>query len=161
MSSMDSTNINHLIGETLLCNLERTARIARISAFRYFEENKNIDVTFNEYLILEALFSKPKIHQRDLAKLLCKGTANLSRDLEKLEKLGFIQRTLDIRDKRIVKTLELTPLGEEIYNGVNSQTYGHIMEIENIFTPEEHQQFIEYMERLKNRLTDSTEMFFE
>lgn len=158
---MNSTNINHLIGETLLCNLERTARIARISAFRYFDENKNIDVTFNEYLILEALFSKPKIHQRDLAKLLCKGTANLSRDLEKLEKRGIIQRTLDVKGKRIVKTLELTPDGEKIYDDVNSQTYGHVMDIENIFTPEEHQRFIEYMERLKNRLTDSADMFFE
>lgn len=143
------------ISNSLLCNLERTARVARLSAFRFFEENPNIEVTFNEFLIIEALYDTPKIHQGDLARTLSKGAANLSRDLEKLENRGFIQRSLDTKDKRIVKTLILTNKGNQLYQNIIKESLQHIAEIENIFDEKEYKQFFEYIKRLNIKLTET------
>lgn len=143
------------ISDTLLCNLERTARVARLSAFRFFEENPNIEVTFNEFLIIEALYDTPKIHQGDLARILSKGAANLSRDLEKLETRGIIQRTLDTKDKRIVKTLVLTDKGNQLYQNIIKESLQHIIEIENIFDEKEYKLFFEFIGRLNSKLTEA------
>lgn len=143
------------LSDSLSCNVEHTARLCRVSGFRYFEENTNLGISFNDFLIIEALHSNPKIHQRDLAKILFKGTANLSRDLEKLEQKKLIQRSIETKNNRIVKTLLLTQEGENLYNNISSQTLAHVKEIESIFTPEEHEQFLSYIMRLRNRLTET------
>ncbi len=147
-------NLNKL-ADTLICNIEQTARVGRVSAFRYFEENENINVSFNDFLVIEALYTNPKIHQRDLAKILFRGTANLSRDLEKLEKRGLIQRALETKNNRVVKTLLLTEEGEKVFHEVSALSSSHVKEIESIFTPEEHEQFLSYIIRLRNRLTET------
>ena len=72
----DNKNIDKL-SNSLSCNVEQTARILRVSAFRFFEETENIPVSFNDFLIIETLFANPKIHQRDLAKLLFRGTIGI------------------------------------------------------------------------------------
>ena len=113
------------------------------------------------FLILEALYANPKIHQRDLAKILFKGTANLSRDLVRLEDCGLIKRSIDVKAKRIVKTLMLTEEGERIFKDVSKISLKHVSEIEEIFTDEEYKQFLSYIERLQNRLTESVDMVFE
>jgi DNA-binding MarR family transcriptional regulator len=129
--------------------------VGRVSAFRNFEENENINVSFNDFLVIEALYTNPKIHQRDLAKILFRGTANLSRDLEKLEKRGLIQRALETKNNRVVKTLLLTEEGEKVFHEVSALSSSHVKEIESIFTPEEHEQFLSYIIRLRNRLTET------
>lgn len=149
------------LSDTLLCNLEQTARIARVQAFRFFEETKDIEVSFNEYIIIEALFLNPKIHQRDLAKFLYKGTANLSRDLEKLEAKKIIKRTIDTKDKRIVKTLELTSKGEKIYSQASEKALEHINQMECIFNEKEYIEFLGYIKRLRAKLTEACEMIFD
>ena len=151
---MSDKNLNKL-ADSLICNIEQTARVGRVSAFRYFEENENIKVSFNDFLVIEALYTNPKIHQRDLAKILYRGTANLSRDLEKLEKRGLIQRAIETKNNRVVKTLLLTKEGEAIYHEVSTQSLSHVKELESVFSPEEHEQFLSYITRLRNRLTET------
>lgn len=145
---------------TIVYNLENTARIAKVLACRFFDEN-NFDVSFSEHIILDTLRNHPKIHQRDLAKLLYKGTANLSRDLEKLENRGLIKRSIESREKRIVKTITLTQQGIKTCNNVSIKTQEHLAQLENIFTKEEHEQFIALILKLRNRLTESKDMIFE
>ena len=149
------------ISDSLICNLERTARVARVSAYRFFEENPRIDVTFNEYLIIEALFDTPIIHQGDLARILSRGAANLSRDLEKLEVRGLIKRALDTKDKRIVKTLVLTKEGEQIYHNVMRECYCHVMDIESVFDEAEYKQFLGFIQRLNSKLVESCDYTYK
>lgn len=151
----------HKLSDTVISNLECTARIARILAHRFFDENEDFGVTFNEFMIIDALNIKPGIHQRDLAKILFKGTANLSRDLEKLEKRGLIKRAVNTKDKRIVKTLMLTQKGQKVYHDVGICVNKHLVQIESIFSPQEHEMFLSFILRLKDRLTDSEDMIFE
>ena len=49
----------------------------------------------------------------------------------------------------------LTEEGKRIYLEVSTQSLAHVKEIESIFTPEEHEQFLSYIIRLRNRLTET------
>lgn len=151
----------HKLTDTLIYKLESTARIARIMAIRNFDKNKNISLSFNEFTIIDTIYTSPKIHQRDLAKILFKGTANLSRDLDKLEARGFIKRNIDTKKKRIVKTLTLTPLGIKAYKEVSTKVHSHISTIEDIYSKEEFELFTVFLERLKDRLCETEDMVFE
>lgn len=152
---------NNKLSDTLIYNLETTARISRALACRQFEECKEVEVTFNEYVIIDALYSNPGVHQRDLAKIICKGTANLSRDLEKLEEKGLIERIINSKGKRIVKTLKLTNLGKKVHNQTEFFIRKSIARVENIFSEEEYTQFQTLIAKLRDKLTESSDMFFE
>lgn len=157
---METKSNMHKLSDTLIYSLECCARITRVLAHRFFDESEDINITFNEYIIIDALYLNPKIHQRDLAKLLFKGTANLSRELEKLEKRGLIKRMADIKGKRIVKTLILTSLGEQIYHNTSIFVRNHIRNIESVFSKKEHDEFIFLISKLQNTLTDSNDLIF-
>ena len=149
------------LSETLISNLESTARISKISAIRYFNEHKDMNITFHEFVIIDALYNFPNIHQRDLAKKLYIGTANLSRDLEKLEKRGLIQRNTNLKDKRMVKTLTLTDIGNKMYLDINGTVYQHVKDIESVLTNEEYNSFLNLLSKIKNKLTEDGVMVFE
>ena len=97
---MRKENQTHKLADTLICNIEQVARLGRHSASKFFDKNSNLSVSFNDFLILEALFDNPDIHQRNLAKILVRSVANLSRELDRLEKRGLVERTVDVKDRR-------------------------------------------------------------
>lgn len=152
---MKKENQVHRLANTLICNIEQVARLGRRSATQYFDKNDNIPVSFNDFLILETLFDNPNIHQRSLAKILVRGTANLSRELDRLEKLDLIERDVNIKDKRIVKTLKLSDKGYKIYQEACDNCVSHVEEIENVFSQKEFEIFISYIIKLKKRLIET------
>lgn len=157
---MTNTKVLNL-AETLTCKLEQTARIMRISGMRFFEQN-NFGLSFSEFVILDQIYNNKDVHQRDLAKHLQKGTANLSRELDELEKRNLINRIIDTKGKRIVKKLSLTEKGIEIYSNVGKYTVEQILSIEKIYTESELKIFKSFLTRLNDKLTDSGHiMIFE
>lgn len=152
---MQKENHAHKLANTLICKMEQTARLGRLSACRFFDKNENLSISFNDFLILEALFDNPEIHQRNLAKVLVRGTANLSRDLDKLEKRGIIARTVDIKSNRAVKTLKLSKEGEKLYLEICNECVKHVENIENIFSQDEIKTFIFLIEKFKTRLIET------
>ena len=149
---MEKEKSSYNVTNTLLFNLEQTARIARISAIHYFEETKEIDISYNDFSILDAIFLNPEISQADLAKLLAKDTANLSRDLDKLEKKNYLKRTVDTKANRIIKKTILTKIGLELHKKITNTAKSQIEKLESVFTEQEKEQFKSYLIRLKNNL---------
>jgi len=143
------------LSNTLICNIEQVARLGRISAYRFFDKNENIEVSFNEFLILEVLYDNPEIHQRNLAKILVKGTANLSRDLDKLEKREIIRRTVSVKNNRTVKTLKLTEQGENIYLDICQKCIEHVKNLEDIFSQDDLKTFMNLIQKYKARLIET------
>ena len=143
------------LSNTLICNIEQVARLGRISAYRFFDKNENIEVSFNEFLILEVLYDNPEIHQRNLAKILVKGTANLSRDLDKLEKREIIKRTVSVKNNRTVKTLKLTEQGENIYLDICQKCIEHVKNLEDIFSKDDLKTFMNLIQKYKARLIET------
>ena len=81
--------------------------------------------------------------------------------MEKLEKRGLIKRNIDIKGKRVVKTLMLTQKGEKVYHDVSVIVHNHVAKVENIFSKEEYEQFLSLLLKLRGRLTESSDMIFE
>lgn len=145
----------------LFSNIGQTSKILKIFAIRFFNEHKNTNISFNEFDIIHSLKNNPNIHQRDLAKILLRGTANLSKDLNSLEKKNLINRIVDIKNNRMVKRLQLTDLGKKLYDNIGEIFQVYANNLKNLYTEEEYKQFNSYLERLKNKLTESVDMVFE
>jgi len=145
----------------LFSNIGQTSKILKIFAIRFFNEHKNTNISFNEFDIIHSLKNNHNIHQRDLAKILLRGTANLSKDLNSLEKKNLIRRVIDIKNNRMVKRLQLTDLGNKLYNDIGDIFQIYAKNLENLYTKEEYKQFNSYLDRLKNKLTESVDMVFE
>lgn len=149
---MRKENQTHKLADTLICNIEQVARLGRHSASKFFDKNSNLSVSFNDFLILEVLFDNPDIHQRNLAKILVRSVANLSRELDRLEKRGLVERTVDVKDRRTVKTLKLSEAGQQVYQKACETCVKQVENIENVFTQKEYETFMNYLFKLKNRL---------
>lgn len=152
---MRKENQTHKLADTLICNIEQVARLGRHSASKFFDKNSNLSVSFNDFLILEALFDNPDIHQRNLAKILVRSVANLSRELDRLEKRGLVERTVDVKDRRTVKTLKLSEAGQQVYQKACETCVKQVENIENVFTKKEYETFMNYLFKLKNRLIET------
>lgn len=59
-----------------------------------------INVTTEQWAILNRLKENSELSQKELAKLTFKDNANITRILDKLEKKGFVVRQSDINDRR-------------------------------------------------------------
>ena len=152
---MRKENQTHKLADTLICNIEQVARLGRHSASKFFDKNSNLSVSFNGFLILETLFDNPDIHQRNLAKILVRSVANLSRELDRLEKRGLVERTVDVKDRRTVKTLKLSEAGQQVYQKACETCVKQVENIENMFTQKEYETFMNYLFKLKNRLIET------
>jgi len=145
----------------LFSNIGQTSKILKIFAIRFFNEHKNTNISFNEFDIIHTLKTNQNIYQRDLAKILLRGTANLSKDLNSLENKNLIKRIVDIKDNRMVKRIQLTDLGNKLYNDIGEIFETYAKSLENLYTEKEYKLFNSYLDRLKNKLTKSVDMVFE
>ena len=149
------------LADTMISTLGKAARIERVLAIRCFNEIKNIDLTYNEFLILDTLNFNSGIHQRDLAQRMVMATGNLCRELERLEEKNYIERQWDKKGKRMVKTLVITDLGKKQYDKAIKSVEKYIMIMEDIYTPQEHKALKEYLSRLLDKLNESIDIVFE
>jgi len=152
---------NFKFSETLIHHLDNTAKIERTIGARYFDNHNEFDITYNNFLIIELLFTNPNIHQRNIARALLMGTANLSKELDRMENKGLIKRKITLKDKKMVKTVRLTKKGEEIYHTIVDDWEKFVTDLENIYTKEESKTFKEFLLRMKNKLTESIDMVIE
>ena len=147
--------------KTLIHHLDNTAKIERTIGARYFDRHNEFDITYNNFLIIELLFTNPDIHQRNIARALLMGTANLSKELERMESKGLIKRKITEKNKKMVKTVKLTKKGEEIYHTIVGDWEKFVTDLESIYTKEELKTFTEFLLRMKNKLTESIDMVLE
>ena len=147
--------------ETLIHHLDNTAKIERTIGARYFDRHNEFDITYNNFLIIELLFTNPDIHQRNIARALLMGTANLSKELERMENKGLIKRKITEKNKKMVKTVKLTKKGEEIYHTIVDDWEKFVVDLESIYKKEELKTFTEFLLRMKNKLTESIDMVLE
>ena len=147
--------------ETLIHHLDNTAKIERTIGARYFDRHNEFDITYNNFLIIELLFTNPDIHQRNIARALLMGTANLSKELDRMESKGLIKRKITEKNRKMVKTVKLTKKGEEIYHTIVGDWEKFVTDLENIYTKEELKTFTEFLLRMKNKLTESIDMVLE
>ncbi len=76
-------------------------------------KNNNIDVTTEQWAILNRLNEKSGLTQKEVAKLTFKDNANITRIVDKLEKKDLVIRQTDANDRRTWK-ISITKKGKEV-----------------------------------------------
>ncbi|GET29715.1 MarR family winged helix-turn-helix transcriptional regulator [Prolixibacter sp. SD074] len=101
--------------EQPLCHLlGQTVRIYKNKLFAMFKENE-IEITFEQFAILNLLYSEKAFIQQDLANQMQKNKSIILRQINSLLDKNYVERTRNDKDKR-KKTLILTEKGISTLN---------------------------------------------
>ena len=145
---------HHFI-DSIFYEIELTAKCTQMLGRQAFEIYK-IDISLEEVAILDTIITNPNICQRDIAKLILKDRANTGKLLESLENKGLIERKLDIKNNRPVKTAVITETGLKKFNEVSEKFRPHIEivkdKIQNSDLNKLRDLLKEFREVLKNTL---------
>ncbi|MBR1908860.1 winged helix-turn-helix transcriptional regulator [bacterium] len=147
--------------QSLFYNIEQTARICRAGVDSYFEQHAEGKISFDEFIILETVLCNPEICQRDLAKLILKGTSHTSKFLAVLERKGYIKRPVDTKGKRIVKKMEVTEEGLEAYNFASKIAMEFVQGIESSISSKEAQNCEKFLNKIKETMYKTDDIIFE
>lgn len=98
--------------KTVFYSIERT-----IKTYRKFSRHNFLkvvdDITIDQKLILQYLNDHPELSQNEIAELVFKDNASLTRMIELMVKKGFLRRSINPEDRRRFN-IELTAKGKEI-----------------------------------------------
>ena len=106
--------------ESILYDIEQTAKVTRLAAAQLFVALR-IDLSSDEYKVLDVISVSDGICQRDLAKLILRDRANTGRILNSLEEKELIERFVDTKNNRLVKKMILTDKGHKKLHEINEQ----------------------------------------
>ncbi len=101
------------ITDTAFYKMTQISRYSRIVGKKILEKYLT-GVTIEEYAALSLISSTPNMHQAEIANHLVLEKGRVAKLVESLEIKGFIERTASVRNKKLVKVLNITKAGEEI-----------------------------------------------
>ena len=128
--------------ETIYYEMEQTGKVMKLLANQIFNK-LNIGLIPAEYIALDVIACNENICQRDLAKLILKDRATTGRLVESLEKKGFICRSVDTKNNRLVKNLSVTSDGYKLIKEITNEIKRRLENTNNIISENE-------VEKLKN-----------
>lgn len=85
------------------------------------------DLSISQFGILEALFHKGPLCQRDIATKILKSTGNITMVIDNLERRALVRRERAAEDRRYI-TIHLTEAGELLIAGVFPRVLAAIVE---------------------------------
>ncbi|RIV71132.1 MarR family winged helix-turn-helix transcriptional regulator [Flagellimonas aequoris] len=98
--------------KTVFYTIERTIKTYRRFSKQNFSKVVN-DITVDQKLILQYLNDRPELSQNEIAELVFKDNASLTRMIELMVRKRFLKRSIRPEDRRRFN-IELTSKGKEI-----------------------------------------------
>lgn len=98
--------------KTVFFTIEKT-----IKSYRKFCQ-KNIskvvdDITIDQKLILQYINAYPDLNQKEIAELVFKDNASMTRMVDSMVKKKYLKRSMNVKDRRRYK-IEIPPKGKDI-----------------------------------------------
>lgn len=109
---VNEKDVNYF-SESVAHEIIKTAIYLRIKGSQYFSKI-NMEITFEQYIALDAISHSPDICQRDLCKLILKDRSNTGRILNILDEKGYVERTIETKKNRLIKKIKITEKGQKI-----------------------------------------------
>lgn len=134
-----------------LANIYRSARLSGTQ-----EEGGSLNACHHIYIF--HICRNPGISQEQLARRICVNKSNVTRHLSALEQSGYVTRTADPDDRRVMQVWP-TAKAEAMFPRVRSLMQEWEEELLSDFTEEEKNSLLSLMERVMNRaaaLVDQT-----
>lgn len=135
--------------------IDKTAVYLKVYGAQFFN-SKNFGITLEQFIALVALFESDNICQRDLSKLILKDRSNTSRILNILEEKGLIERTIDTKQKRLVKKVCLTKSGKELLLKIGPEIKKSYQTLITGISDEEIEAVKNILKKLRNNLSENT-----
>jgi len=98
--------------KTVFYTIERTIKTYRRFSKQHFLEVVD-NITVDQKLILQYLNDHPELSQNEIAELVFKDNASLTRMIDLMVRKGFLKRSINPEDRRRFN-IELTPKGKEV-----------------------------------------------
>lgn len=100
----------------LFYTIDKSIRSYRVFAQKRLRE-KGFNITIDQWLILKVLLDHPGIMQQEVAEMVFKDNASVTRIIEILEKLKYLKKKVNPNDRR-KSILKITPSGEKVIQDV-------------------------------------------
>ena len=143
--------------ETIFYQIELTAKYTKMLGQQVFEKF-NVDLTIEEFSVLDVLVCSDRLCQRDLAKLILKDRANTGKLLDSLEKKGLIERKLSIKNNRPVKFVKITPKGIEERKKITEKIHPHFESVREQINNSDLAKIGDLLKKLRNILDETLEI---
>lgn len=101
------------ITDTVFYKMTQISRYSRIAGKKILEKCLT-GVTVEEYAALSLISSTPNLCQAEIANHLVLEKGRVAKLVESLEIKNFIERVASVKNKKLVKVLNITKMGEEI-----------------------------------------------
>ncbi len=111
------------LGKRIGTNIYNTGIVARALSSQTFKKKK-IEITVEQYLVLDLLMENSSLYQRQISELTLKDRSNVARIIKILKEKGLIEKTPEAKGRRVYKIV-VTEKGKELRNKI----YPTILEI--------------------------------
>ena len=128
-----------------------TSDVGRLFRKRFEIATRDTGITGPQWRALLRIQDNPGINQGTLASLLEVEAITAGRMIDRLEKLGLVERRPDPCDRR-AWLLHLTGNAPDLLDNLRGRATDVIDEFTEIFSPEERDQFINFLTRMRQRL---------
>lgn len=114
-------------------------------------QQNGINVTPEQYLVLDILWEKQSLSQQNIADLIQKDKNSVTKIIDSLEKKNLVNRVVDQRDRRINK-IELTQEGLALEKITTEVAINFMNDTIKGIDNQNLDKFVEVMRRLKDNL---------
>jgi DNA-binding MarR family transcriptional regulator len=116
--------------------------------------SQGLDLSFTQYLILKKTHQLGPASATELARAVELDGGAMTRQLDQLERKGFLRRTPDTRDRRALR-ITLTPAGNKVWRNTASVCTERVMHAaQRSLDQAEQNQLYDYLQRMLSALRD-------
>ena len=131
---------------TIFYDLDKAIKSYRQYAQKNIRDHQ-LNITIDQWLILKSINDNPSLTQKEIAKMVFKDYASVTRIIELLVKGDYIRRSFHDTDRRRYK-LELTHKGKEVHKKLVPIVYSNRKNALNGITQEEINQLRNILRKL-------------
>jgi DNA-binding MarR family transcriptional regulator len=125
--------------------------IMREFARRQADELYKGKITLPQLLILDFLNNQSESNMTDLAHFMRVSTAAMTGIIDRLVKYGYVLRSADSDDRRIIR-IKLTPGGQELLKKINQQRRQMIIKIFDKLSEGDRKDYLRILMQIKDIL---------
>lgn len=111
-------NLNNVI----FYHIEQAIKTYRMYAQKQIK-SKGLNITIDQWLVLKSLKENPDLNQAELAEIVFKDNASITRIIDLLVKSGYVEREINPNDRRKFN-LNITSTGNKILD----ETYAIVLQ---------------------------------
>lgn len=153
MKEIEKENCHYT--ESIIYLMEQVVVYFKIKGAQ-FASQLDMNITIDQFAVLDAIYCNDDICQRDLSKIVLKDRSNTGRILNILEDNGFIKRAVETKGKRLVKKIYITEQGKKVIEENHEKLRNGFHKIFEDVSQEEFDILRRTLNKLKDRLSKTT-----